>query len=86
MDDVRSVAFAPDGETLASGSTDRTIKLWRVLDGALLRTLTGHTGPVKSVAYSADAQTLASGSRDDTIKLWRLADGALLRTLNWVHG
>ena len=40
---VRSVAFAPDGLTLASGSSDRTVRLWRVADGALLRSLEGHT-------------------------------------------
>ena len=58
---VGSVAFSPDGQTLASVSGDRTIKLWRVSDGTLLRTL-WHTGGVTSVAFSPDGQTLASGS------------------------
>jgi WD40 repeat protein len=40
---VNSVAFSPDGSMIASGSDDNTIKLWRVSDGALLRTLEGHT-------------------------------------------
>ena len=39
----RTLAFAPDGQTLASGSYDSTIKLWRVSDGACLQTFTGHT-------------------------------------------
>jgi WD40 repeat protein len=43
-DGVNSVAFSPDGSLLASGSRDRTIKLWRVADGSLVRTITGHTG------------------------------------------
>ena len=41
--EVDSVAFSPDGKTLASGSWDNTIKLWNVETGELVRTLTGHT-------------------------------------------
>ena len=72
--DVTSVVFSPDGRLLASGSWDKTIKLWRVADGSLVRTLTGHTVPVNSVSFSPDGRLLASGSWDKTIKLWRVAD------------
>jgi WD40 repeat protein len=65
---------------MASGSWDRTIRLWRVSDGALVRTLTGHTS-VNSVAFSPDGSLIASGSDDRTIRLWRVSDGALVRTL-----
>ncbi|MDB9376380.1 helix-hairpin-helix domain-containing protein, partial [Nodularia sphaerocarpa] len=67
---VWSVAFSPDGQTLASGSDDKTIKLWDVNSGNLRRTLTGHSHLVWSVAFRPDGQTLASGSTDNTIKLW----------------
>jgi WD40 repeat protein len=80
---VNSVAFSPDGQTLASGSADLTVKLWQASDGALLRTLSGHTATVLSVAFAPDGQTLASTGDwgDDTVKLWRVSDGALLQTL-----
>ncbi|MEP0859083.1 AAA-like domain-containing protein [Trichocoleus sp. DQ-U1] len=77
--DVADVAISPDGQTIASASKDKTIKLWST-DGKLLLTLTGHTDEVASVAFSADSQTIASASNDKTIKLWS-ADGKLLRTL-----
>jgi len=64
---VLSVA-SPGGQTLASGSADRTIKVWH-LATELLSNFTGHTKPVWSVAFSTDKQTLASGSGDETIKL-----------------
>ncbi|MEH2282559.1 MAG: hypothetical protein V7K90_14730 [Nostoc sp.] len=69
---VFSVAFSSNGQTLASGSSDNTIKLWDVRKGNLLQTLTGHSYSVHSVAFSPDGQTLASGSGDKTIKIWQL--------------
>jgi WD40 repeat protein len=79
---VESVAFSPDGRILASGSWDRTIKLWDVTTGTVLRTLQGHTGGVLSVAFFPDGKILASGAGDGTIKLWDVATGTLLRTLS----
>ncbi len=80
---VYSVAFSPDGNTIASASWDNTVKLWK-LDGTLLKTLSGHGDRVYSVAFSPDGKTIASASFDNTVKLWKL-DGTLLTTLKG-HG
>ena len=70
---ILSLAFSPDGETLASGSWNGTISLWRVSDGKLLNILEGHTDYVRSVVFSPDGEILASESRDGTIRLWGIA-------------
>eukprot|EP00961_Rhodomonas_salina_P059042 793090-Rhodomonas_salina.1 len=60
---------------LASGSWDRTVRLWNPSTGEEKRSLTGHTDFVTSVAFSPDGQMLASGSRDKTVRLWDPSTG-----------
>ena len=67
---VDTVAFSGDGQLLASGSADHTVKLWGVAKGQEVATLKGHTDKVSSVAFSGDGKLLASASADGTVKLW----------------
>ena len=94
---VNSVAFSPDGKTLAScgwdydrdsDTKDHTLKIWSLYTGELIHTLT-HSDEVSCVAFSPDGQTLVSVcgvygnlSENKTIKIWSLKTGELIHTLN----
>ena len=67
---VTSVSYSPDGQYLASGSRDKTVRLWVMPSGEPIRELKGHSDWVTSVSCSRDGQYLASGSLDRTVRLW----------------
>ena len=70
---VRTLAFAPDGRTLASGAEDNTIIIWDLISQRQLKQLRGHASHVFSCAFSPDGQSLLSAGRDSQVKLWRPA-------------
>lgn len=77
---VASVAFSPDGRTVVSGSSDKTLKLWDAASGREVRTFIGHSNYVTSVAFAPDGRTIVSGGFDGTLKLWDVPTGRELRT------
>jgi WD40 repeat protein len=77
---VGSVAFAPDGVTLAVAS-DNSVHLWDVTTRSKVAVLSGHPDQVTSVAFSGDGNTLATGSRDGMVKLWDIASRQELTSL-----
>jgi hypothetical protein len=87
-DKITSIALGPDGETLVSGSVDKTINIWNLSTGKLIRTLNGISGEVSSVAISPDGHFLAVGSHEhpkSNVKVWHLTTGKLIHTLLGHH-
>ena len=91
--DITAVAFSPDGKTLATGGSDRLVKLWDLANGHEKLTLSGHADQVRVLAFSPDGKILASGGggvpvagstteAQSEIRLWNVADGKELRNLN----
>src|SRR6266545_3263840 len=77
--EVLSVAYGPDGKTIASGDNDGTLLLWDTATGNIVQTFTGHYYTVNSVAFSPDGRMLLSGSYDQTVRLWDVATGKEIR-------
>lgn len=80
-DPVTSLAFALDGQWLATGSSDSTIKLWDPASGRLLRTLRGHSSKINATVLTPDGRNIVSVSEDNTIKVWEPKTGKLVRTI-----
>jgi serine/threonine protein kinase len=76
---VLTVAAAPDGRHVVSGSRDKTLRMWDLATGKQVRRLRGHKDAVTSVAVTPDGKYVVSGSWDNTVRLWDLATGQEVR-------
>ncbi|KFY45073.1 hypothetical protein V494_01165 [Pseudogymnoascus sp. VKM F-4513 (FW-928)] len=81
LDTINAVAFSPDGKQVVSGSTDKMVRLYDVVTGALLHELKGHSSSVDLVAVSPNGKLVVSGSEDKTVRLWDTVTGVLLQEL-----
>ena len=66
---VNSITWAPDGQMLATGSDDKTVRVWNV-EGKPLVSFVGHTGAIHSVAWAPNGNIIASSADDNTVRLW----------------
>ncbi len=80
-DVVTSVEFSPHWQILASGSKDKTVRLWDPESGKLFGTLQGHTARVKAVAFLPNSKHMLSASEDNELRLWHLPEGSLVAIL-----
>ena len=78
---LNSVDVSPDGMTLATGSDDGLLQLWRLPDGSPLFPSLQHPDPIIDIAFSPDGATIASSSRNE-VRLWRVSDRSLLFLLD----
>jgi len=83
--EVNALAFSPDGVVIASGGSDRTVRLWDAVTGQQVGTFMRHTDTITSIAFSPDGNMLATGSRiekkEPEIRLWDVQTRELLKTL-----
>jgi WD40 repeat protein/serine/threonine protein kinase len=82
LDAVGAVAFSPDGLMLASGSKDKTIRIWDLATGKSLRTFPGDSSTIWSVTFDSNGGRLATGTGFWRVMLWDLKTGQLIRTLD----
>jgi len=80
------VALTPDGKRAVSASIDKTLKVWDLETGRVLRTLEGHSAGVFGVAVTPDGKRAVSTSEDQTLKVWDLDSGRALRTIEGHSG
>jgi WD40 repeat protein len=84
-DRVNAVAVSPDGQWIASGSADRSIRIWDSSTGQEVGCIIGHQGDVMCVCFTPDSRNLVSGSTDETVRIWEWESKRQIKCLSG-HG
>ena len=79
--DVVAVKYSPNGQIIASGSEDNTVKLWDVTTGKVVKTLVAHRGYITALDFNAAGDQLVTAAKDNTIRIWDVRKGTEIRTL-----
>ena len=73
--EIFALAFSPDGQYLASGGGDQTVRVWERTSGHIRHELKGHTSTIRALAFTPDNRFVASGGSDRTCRIWDISSG-----------
>ena len=78
---INCLKFSSDGNRIASGSSDKSVRVWDAKTGEQVKDLHGHTQEVLSVGFSPDGNRIVSGSWDKSVRVWDAKTGEQLKEL-----